>query len=121
MWYGSSFVNYSHKRTSDLMAFGLALLAGLGMVLMMVAGGIGAVQGDKADSRLIGIVFALGLVSLVSGIIAWIAVVQPHRHFDDIDVPLEAEGHGHDEHADDDHAAIVAVNDDHAHPVTTAH
>lgn len=114
-------MNYSHKRTSDPMAFGLALLAGLGMILMIVAGGIGAVQGSQADSGLIGIVFALGLISLVSGFIAWLAVVQPHRHFDDIDIPLEAEGHGHDDHGHAADSAIVPAGDDHSHPAPSAH
>lgn len=118
---GSGSVNYSNKQTSNPMTFGLAMVAGIGIVLMILAGGIGVTQASDADPALVTILFAAGLLALVGGAVAWFAVVQPHRHFDDIDIPLDTHGHGHDEHAADDHSAIVPASDDHAHPVTSAH
>lgn len=78
---------------------GLAVLAGVGMTLMIVAGGVGVITGQG-----VGLWFALGTAMLVGGGAAWVAVERPFTHFDDINQPLDADGHGHDAHADDDHA-----------------
>jgi hypothetical protein len=76
---------------------GLSMTAGLGLTLMIVALGIGVVQGDSANSTAIGLAFLAGLALLVMGFFGWFGVVQPHKHFDDINVPMEADHHGHDE------------------------
>ncbi len=81
---------------------GFAFIGGTGLILMVVAAAIGVVQGTEADSGLLGLLFVGGLVMLVVGIVAWVAVVQPHKHFDDINVPLD-EGH---EHPADEHAIV---------------
>lgn len=97
--------NTDLNRPSVIM--GLAFCAGIGLTLMVVALGIGATQGDAANLATVNITFAAGLVMLVSGIIGWFAIVQPQRHFDDINQPAEDEHHGHDAHAivpADDHA-----------------
>jgi len=105
-------VNYSNKQTSNPIAFGLALMAGIGLVLMILAGGIGVTQSSDADPTLVSILFAAGLLVFASGVIAWLAVVQPYRHFDDIDVPMDEHGHGHDDHAPADETTVVP-----AHPI----
>lgn len=77
------------KKTDNMLTFGLALLAGGGLTVMMVALAAGMIQGDAADSRAIGLGFATGLALLITGIGGWIAVVQPFKNFDDINVPKE--------------------------------
>lgn len=97
---------------------GLAFCAGIGLTLMVIALGIGAIQGDAANLATVNITFAAGAVLLVSGIIGWFVIVQPQRHFDNINIALEEDHHGHDAHAEEH--AIVPHSDDHA-PVEHAH
>jgi hypothetical protein len=82
---------------------GLALIAGLGFILMMFALGIGVIQGSAADSNAIGLFFAVGLALFVIGAVGWFATARPDKHFDDINVP-QYSGH-HDEPHDDASAA----------------
>jgi len=76
---------------------GLSMTAGLGLTLMMVALGFGVVQGEAANSTAIGLTFVTGLALLVMGFFGWFGVVQPHKHFDDINMPMEADHHAHGE------------------------
>ncbi len=87
--------------------FGLALAAGLGLILMILALAFGAVQGSSANSTVIGVTFAGGLALLIAGIIGWLAAVQPFNHFDDINVP-QYTGH-HEEHHEEN--AIIPHED----------
>lgn len=80
---------------------GLALVAGLGFILMMIALGLGVIGGSNADSSAIGLLFATGLALLLFGAVGWFATARPDRHFDDINVPKYT-GH-HDEHHDNAH------------------
>jgi hypothetical protein len=77
----------------------LAMLGGLGITLMVGAIAIGSVDAN-ANSTAIGLAILTGLLCLFGAIATWIAVVQPHKHFDDINV---AQYHGH-EHHDPAHA-----------------
>lgn len=76
-------------------AVGLAVIGGLGFTFMMLALGIGAAQGPNASNTMMGLLFFGGLVLLVFGTGGWIGVVQPHKHFDDINQPQYT---GHDDH-----------------------
>lgn len=97
-----------HDIGLDSMTFSLAMVAGSGVVLMIIALGIGAIYGEGAGG-LIGILFGVGLLAMVSGAVAWFGIVQPQKHFDDINVPAEDDhGHGHD-----DHATEIIVIDSH--------
>jgi hypothetical protein len=107
-------VRYNNKQTGNPLTFGLALTAGLGVVLMMTALAIGVVQGDSADSRAIGFAVLTGFVLLLVGFIGWLVVVRPFDHFDDINVPKDTgHGHGHETHE----TAIVAHDSDAEHAV----
>lgn len=87
---------------------GLSFCAGAGLTLMMVAVGIGVVQGEGADGGLLGILFVIGVGLLAAGIIAWFAVTQPHTHFDDINDPLyHGHDHEHDEHHTEEEKAVI--------------
>lgn len=86
-----------------MLALGLSMVAGLGVVLIIIALGVGAVEGASADSNAIGLMFAAGLILFLLGAISWYSVLQPQKYFDDINVPLEAEPH-HGAHDSHDHA-----------------
>jgi hypothetical protein len=88
----------------------LAMVAGTGVVLMIVALGVGVIGGEDAGSAP-GILFGAGFLAMIVGSVAWYGVVQPHKHFDDINVPLD-DGHGHG-HGHDEHATEVIVIDSH--------
>lgn len=93
--------------------FGMSLIAGFGIVLILTALSIGVIQGSAADSNGIGIAFLTGLALFVLGAIGWFGLTQPQRHFDDINKPLEDDHHGHST-SRDNHAIVPA---DEAHPV----
>ena len=102
---------------SKPLSFSLALTAGAGLILMMLALGIGVVQGSAADSTVVGLTFAGGLGLLLIGIVGWLAPVQPFKSFDDINVPKYT-GH-HDEHhspeqhdLDEEHAEQPMLGED---------
>lgn len=107
-------INYEIEQvTHDIgltpLTLGLAMLAGGGVVLMIVALAVGVV-GDESSTSLIGVLFVAGFLAFLAGSIAWYGVVRPDTHFDDINKPLD-DGHGHG-HDADEHAIVVA--DDHA-------
>ncbi|NDJ59907.1 MAG: hypothetical protein GYB67_02210 [Chloroflexi bacterium] len=106
------------KHTNNPLTFGLALAAGTGILLMILALAFGVVGGADADMTLIAILFFLGLALLIGGIAGWLFVVQPFANFDDINQPQDAEPH-------DDHGAHDAdhddAHDDHAATPTAAH
>lgn len=82
----------------------VSLVAGAGVVVAILALAVGVVQGSAADSGLIGLLFAAGVLLFVLGAGAWIGIAQPHRHFDDISQPMDDGHHGHDAQHDADHA-----------------
>lgn len=85
----------------------LALTAGAGLVLMMLALAIGVVQGEAADATTVGLTFAGGLALLVFGIAGWLATVQPFKHFDDINEPHYTGHHDHAAHEEHEETAII--------------
>jgi ABC-type nickel/cobalt efflux system permease component RcnA len=85
------------KHTKNPLVLGFGLTAGLGIILMIVALAFGVSAGAEADNSLISLLFVGGVALFVLGLAAWFFVVQPHKHFDDIDVPAEAEHH-HEPH-----------------------
>jgi hypothetical protein len=91
----------------------VSLVAGLGVMLMMIALGVGVIQSEGSDSNAVGMLFAAGLVLFVLGAAAWYSVVQPQKHFDDINIPAEDEHHGHG-HTE---TALAEVSEQHPTPV----
>jgi hypothetical protein len=88
---------------------GLSFVAGLGLVALMLALGMGVIGGANADGGVIGLLFVSGLAFLLVGFVGWLTVVQPQRHFDDINQPAADEHHGHADHAHaDEHAELPA-------------
>jgi ABC-type nickel/cobalt efflux system permease component RcnA len=95
-------ISYYHSP----LILGVAMVAGLGVVLMIVALGVGVIQGLEANTGAIELLLAGGLVLFLLGAGVWFAITQPQKHFDDINQPLDADPHhGHDTHSStDDHA-----------------
>lgn len=91
------------RKTSHPMLFGLSLIAGIGLTAMMLVLGFGVIQGENADGGLLGLFFAAGLALFLFGAGGWVAVVQPHKHFDDINEPHYT-GHHEEHHEADEHA-----------------
>ncbi|MGQ9889252.1 MAG: hypothetical protein ACUVSX_12290 [Aggregatilineales bacterium] len=92
---------------SSLMT-GLAFIAGAGLAMMVVTAAVGVIQGENASAEALGLLFALGVVFLIGGVGAWLAVERPFAHFDDINVPAPDEHHHDDDHQPAD-AALAAA------------
>lgn len=92
--------------------WGVSLVAGLGVTLMIVALGVGVIGGSTADSNSIGLLFVAGLILFILGAGAWFGVVQPQKSFDDINQPAEDEHHGHN-HTE---TALAEVGEQHPAP-----
>jgi hypothetical protein len=107
-------MNTSRFKTDNPLTFGLSFMAAIGLILMILVLAYGVVMGSAADDAPLGLLFVAGLVLLISGIVGWTAVVRPHAHFDDINIPLDTgHGHGHEPHAAenahaDEHPALPA-------------
>lgn len=97
-------MKYNFKTTNNPLLFGLAMVAGLGLVLMIIALGAGVNVDTQGGNTMLFVLLA-GLAMLVIGVGAWVAVVQPFRHFDDINQPLD-DGHGHS------HSTALATHDE---------
>ena len=69
----------------------MAMVAGAGFLLLMLAFFLGAVGG--ANDQALNLFFLLGAFLLLVGFVSWLFHRQPFRHFDDINRPLEEEAH----------------------------
>lgn len=88
-------------KNEQLLAW-MSALGGAGIVAIVVALGLGVVN-PQADSSAIGIAVLFGFALLVTAIGGWVVIEQPHKDFDDINVPQYHGHHGHaDEHHDDE-------------------
>lgn len=106
-----------HNRLSNPLTLGLALIGGTGLILMVVALGIGVAVPD-ADAATTGGLLLFGAMALVSGIVGWAIVVRPSAHFDDINVPKDIHVHTEDH---DTHDAIVVADTTAVEPHAPSH
>ncbi|MFW5692011.1 MAG: hypothetical protein ACOCX3_01530 [Chloroflexota bacterium] len=67
--------------TRNSLTLSFAMLAGLGLTLMMVSAGIGVIQGEQADNSLLGLIFAAGVALMISGVVAWMGAARPWERF----------------------------------------
>lgn len=90
-----------HSNTDDLPPTQgwLSMLGGLGLTVIIVGLIIGVVD-PAGNSSAIGLLVLTGFACLLGAILGWIAVGQPHKHFDDINVP-QYHGDHHEAHHDD--------------------
>ena len=75
----------------------LAVLGGTGLVIMSIALAVGVIQAENTNMGVFNFLFFGGLVLLIGASIGWFGVSQPHKHFDDINVP-QYTGHDHEDH-----------------------
>ncbi len=104
--------NDKNFKTAHPLTFGLSMVAGLGVILMITALAVGVIQPD-ANTYVIGMLLVGGLAFFLVGVGGWLGITRPFTHFDDITKPVEDDhGHGHA------HEALPAGTDDHGHPLT---
>ena len=88
---------------------GLALVAGLGVIVLVSAAIIGVTD---SNANFVGLLFAVGVALLVAGSVAWLGVVRPWENFDDISQPADTGHH----HVELDHDEVLALPEE-----TSAH
>lgn len=75
-----------------LTLYGLAMVGGLGMILMMTAAMVGVVFGgdlDAESTHTLGLLLVIGFMLLAAAIGFWLGWVRPFKRFDDINLPAE--------------------------------
>lgn len=90
------------KNNEQLLVW-LSAVGGIGITLIVVALAVGVVNAD-ANASAVGMAVLVGFALIVTAVGGWVIIEQPHKNFDDINVP-QYHGHHHDDdHHDDDHA-----------------
>ncbi|MBE0688575.1 MAG: hypothetical protein IH587_00455 [Anaerolineae bacterium] len=83
----------SRFKTDNPLIFGLSMLAGAGLITMILSLAYGVIVGADANTSAIGSFFILGLVLFITGVLGWVAVVRPFENFDDINIPMDTGHH----------------------------
>ena len=81
---------------SRLTLYGLAMVGGLGLTMMMLGASIGVIYGTALDGEAthsLGLMIVGGLLLLILAIAFWLGWVRPFERFDDINIPAEPEHH----------------------------
>lgn len=79
-----------------LTQYGLAMVGGAGMTLLILGASIGVIFGGGLDAEAthsVGLALVVGLLLLILAIGFWLAWARPFERFDDINVPAEPEHH----------------------------
>ena len=87
---------HTENQPSQLTLYGLAMVGGLGITMMIVAATVGVIGGaelDAASTNLVGLTVVAGLLLLITAIAFWLGLVRPFENFDDINIPAEPEHH----------------------------
>ena len=88
--------NHVTTQPSKLTLYGLAMVGGAGMTLMILGASIGVIYGaalDAAATHQLGLMIVIGLFLLVLAVGFWLGWVRPFERFDDINIPAEPEHH----------------------------
>ncbi|MCY4061351.1 MAG: hypothetical protein OXG53_03170 [Chloroflexi bacterium] len=81
---------------SRLTRYGLAMVGGAGMTLLILGASIGVIYGaglGAESTHSLGLALIVGLLLLILAIGFWLGWVRPFERFDDINVPAEPEHH----------------------------
>ena len=81
---------------SKLTQYGLAMVGGAGMTLLILGASIGVIYGanlDAESTHSLGLMLVVGFFLLILAIGFWLGWVRPFERFDDINVPAETERH----------------------------
>ena len=88
--------NDGGQQPSKLTQYGLAMVGGAGMTLLIFGASIGVIYGahlDPESTHSLGLMLVVGFFSLILAIGFWLGWVRPFERFDDINVPAEPERH----------------------------
>lgn len=81
---------------SKLTQYGLAMVGGVGMTLLILGASIGVIYGAALDAdttHSVGLMLIVGLFLLILAIGFWLGWLRPFERFDDINIPAEPEHH----------------------------
>ena len=81
---------------SKLTQYGLAMVGGAGMTLLILGASIGVIFGadlEPQSTHSVGLALVVGLFLLILAVGFWLGWVRPFERFDDINVPAEPESH----------------------------
>ena len=81
---------------SKLTLYGLAMVGGLGMTLMILGAAYGVIFGAQLGAQGtqdLGLLIVVGLLLMALAIGYWLGFVRPFQRFDDINIPADAERH----------------------------
>ena len=81
---------------SKLTQYGLAMVGGAGMTLLILGASIGVIYGaglDAESTHSVGLALLVGLILLIHAIAFWLGWTRPFERFDDINIPVEPEQH----------------------------
>ncbi len=84
------------RQPSKFTLYCLAMVGGLGMVMMMTAAMLGVIYGaalSAESTHSLGLLLVCGLILLILAIGFWLGWVRPFERFDDINIPAEPEHH----------------------------
>lgn len=85
-----------NAQPSKLTQYGLAMVGGAGMTLLILGASIGVIYGaslDATSTHSLGLALVIGLFLLILAIGFWLGWARPFERFDDINVPAEPEHH----------------------------
>ena len=85
----------AHETNQTPLTVWLSMLAGGGMVLVIIGFIVGVIDQNAGSTA--GILIVTGAAAFIAGSAAWLGVVRPFENFDDINQPMYF-GHDHDEH-----------------------
>ena len=88
--------NGGGQQPSRLTQYGLAMVGGGGMTLLILGASIGVIYGanlDAESTHSLGLMLVVGFFLLILAIGFWLGWVRPFERFDDINVPAEPEHH----------------------------
>ncbi|MDE2776761.1 MAG: hypothetical protein OXI77_12535 [Chloroflexota bacterium] len=88
--------NSQQDQPSKLTHYGLAMVGGAGMTLLILGASLGVIYGavlDAETTHSIGLALVLGLLLLILSIGFWLGWARPFERFDDINAPAEPEHH----------------------------
>ena len=88
--------NNRQDQPSKLTHYGLAMVGGVGLTLLILGASLGVIYGGALDAETthsIGLALVLGLLLLVLAIGFWLGWARPFQRFDDINLPAEPEHH----------------------------
>lgn len=88
--------NVSGQYPSRFTQYGLAMVGGAGMTLLILGASIGVIYGanlDAESTHSLGLMLVVGFFLLVLAIGFWLGWARPFERFDDINAPAEPERH----------------------------